>query len=482
MLAYILAITVAIGSFSFYMAAFFVPEMHRRQDFFWSGLGMFYAVVLWFCAGRLTGAVLLGQLVSVVLLGGLGWHTLALRRDLTPELVQTPVAWEDVQKLTQDLQRLVRQYARLDDLASLTQSTWDSVTQLVANWRDRAATVPSPEAVADVPPLKRSPAYEFETAPGDGQAVPTEFATVASRQRPQPALAETLESPIMDEAAADAESSETAVSSGDTDRVTPSPVESTPSADDTTDASDVIDEATTQAVSTTPKPTAESSTATPRQKSTASVSPPPARSQTVAQTGQESSTRQSNPVAGAINWAGNLIGGGRKPKPQRGVIEIPPRPPSIPRDPNAAPTPSQSSKPTPQKSRPGKASRAVIDIPPRPPSIPRSPKPPSAPSTSGSVPPVQSTVEAETNWVDVGDTNPSAAKRPTESSASENQTTPPPTAPTSDEANWPEPKTNWPTGEAETTTRRDSSSPPDSTAAPADDTNWPDDGDTNWPD
>jgi hypothetical protein len=186
MLAYILAITVAIGSFSFYMAAFFVPEMHRRQDFFWSGLGLFYAVVLWFCAGRLTGAVLLGQLVSVALLGGLGWHTLALRRDLTPELVQTPVTWDDVQKLTQDLQRLVRQYGRLDDVANFGRAAWGTITQIVTNWRDRAAAIPAADTPSEVPPLKRSPAYEFETAPGDGQAVPTEFATVASRQRPTP--------------------------------------------------------------------------------------------------------------------------------------------------------------------------------------------------------------------------------------------------------------------------------------------------------
>ncbi|MDY7015406.1 MAG: Ycf66 family protein, partial [Cyanobacteriota bacterium] len=61
MLAYILAIAVAFGSFAFYMAAFFFPEVHRKYDFLWSGVGFFYAFVLWICAGRITGGVLLGQ-------------------------------------------------------------------------------------------------------------------------------------------------------------------------------------------------------------------------------------------------------------------------------------------------------------------------------------------------------------------------------------------------------------------------------------
>ncbi len=52
---------------------------------------MFYAVVLWFCAGQITGAVLLGQLTAVTLLLGLGWQTLTVRREKTPVYQQTPV-------------------------------------------------------------------------------------------------------------------------------------------------------------------------------------------------------------------------------------------------------------------------------------------------------------------------------------------------------------------------------------------------------
>lgn len=84
MLAYILALAVALGSFALYMAAFFFPEVHRKSDFIWSGVALFYALVLWVCAGRITGGVLLGQTASVALLGWFGWQTLKMRWDLTP--------------------------------------------------------------------------------------------------------------------------------------------------------------------------------------------------------------------------------------------------------------------------------------------------------------------------------------------------------------------------------------------------------------
>ncbi|NEO26050.1 MAG: hypothetical protein F6K03_03915 [Kamptonema sp. SIO4C4] len=94
MLAQTLAIIVALGSFLFYIAAFFFPEVHRKNDFIWSGIGLFYALVLWVCAGRITGGVLLGQTASVALLVWLGWQTLSLRRAKTPTSEQTPITPE----------------------------------------------------------------------------------------------------------------------------------------------------------------------------------------------------------------------------------------------------------------------------------------------------------------------------------------------------------------------------------------------------
>ncbi|MEC4983797.1 MAG: Ycf66 family protein [Oscillatoria sp. PMC 1068.18] len=97
MLAYILAIAVALGSFGFYFTAFFFPELHRKSDFIWSGVGLFYALVLWVCAGRITGGVLLGQMAGVALLGWFGWQTLTLRKELTTPAEQTEIS-PDVQE------------------------------------------------------------------------------------------------------------------------------------------------------------------------------------------------------------------------------------------------------------------------------------------------------------------------------------------------------------------------------------------------
>ncbi|MBJ7898550.1 MAG: hypothetical protein GC158_01225 [Cyanobacteria bacterium RI_101] len=87
MLALILAATVALASLIFFFSAFFAPKLHRQDDFFWSGIGLFYALVLWVCAQRLTGGVLLGQLAAVALILGFAWQTLKLRSALANSAV-----------------------------------------------------------------------------------------------------------------------------------------------------------------------------------------------------------------------------------------------------------------------------------------------------------------------------------------------------------------------------------------------------------
>ncbi len=91
MLANILALAVALGSLAIYLAAFFFPEIYRKGDFIWSGVGLFYALVLWVCAERITGGVLLGQTASVALLGWFAWQTVTLRYLLTPSAQRTDV-------------------------------------------------------------------------------------------------------------------------------------------------------------------------------------------------------------------------------------------------------------------------------------------------------------------------------------------------------------------------------------------------------
>ncbi len=79
MLPYGLAIAVSLSSFILFLTAFFMPKIHRQDDFFWSGLGFFYALVLWFCAPQIRGAVLLGQLAAVALLISYFWQVIKLR-------------------------------------------------------------------------------------------------------------------------------------------------------------------------------------------------------------------------------------------------------------------------------------------------------------------------------------------------------------------------------------------------------------------
>jgi Ycf66 protein N-terminus len=79
MLAYILAIAIGLGSLALFLAAFFRPKLHRQDDFLWSGIGLFYALILWLCAERLRGGVLLSHVAGVALVLTFGWQTLKLR-------------------------------------------------------------------------------------------------------------------------------------------------------------------------------------------------------------------------------------------------------------------------------------------------------------------------------------------------------------------------------------------------------------------
>ena len=79
MLPYALAIAVGLSSSFLFLTAFFFKDIHRQDDFFWSGIGLFYALVLWFCASSISGAILLGQLAVVALLIAYFWQVIKLR-------------------------------------------------------------------------------------------------------------------------------------------------------------------------------------------------------------------------------------------------------------------------------------------------------------------------------------------------------------------------------------------------------------------
>jgi hypothetical protein len=116
MLAQILAIALWLGSLGLYGAAFFFPEVHRRHDFFWSGVAAFYGLVLWLNAVQISPAELLGHGASLALLGWFGWQTLSLRRKRTPVDLQTPLTPESWPSFRRQLSQAVLGWLRATPL------------------------------------------------------------------------------------------------------------------------------------------------------------------------------------------------------------------------------------------------------------------------------------------------------------------------------------------------------------------------------
>jgi hypothetical protein len=165
MLAYVLALVIGLGSIAMYMAAFFFPEVHRKEDFAWSAVGLFYALVLWVCAGRITGGVLLGQLASVALLGWFGWQTLTLRRAIAAPEQQTPIPSQD------ELQSKLKDIAPSGGLQGLQQQ----LTSLFRKGKSEATAAGETakqniqgtleEVAAKVAPTDQTPAPEAAVPP-----------------------------------------------------------------------------------------------------------------------------------------------------------------------------------------------------------------------------------------------------------------------------------------------------------------------------
>jgi Ycf66 protein N-terminus len=126
MLAYVLALAVGLGSLAIYLAAFFFPEIHRKNDFIWSGVGLFYALILWVFAQRINGGLLLGHVASVALLGWFGWQTLSLRRQVTPKAQQTPVPSSEAVKTS--IQQQVTKLSLTDRLGQLQKGVSNTFT------------------------------------------------------------------------------------------------------------------------------------------------------------------------------------------------------------------------------------------------------------------------------------------------------------------------------------------------------------------
>jgi hypothetical protein len=91
MLNFLLGWTVGLGSLGFYLAGYLLPEVRRKKDAIWSGIGLIYALALLTNGDRVSFGLLVGQLASATLIGWFGWQTLQQRRDLSDAISQTPI-------------------------------------------------------------------------------------------------------------------------------------------------------------------------------------------------------------------------------------------------------------------------------------------------------------------------------------------------------------------------------------------------------
>jgi|GEM_PF-2925271 len=164
-MAYLLALVVGLVSFGIFLAAFFTPAIHRKGDFIWSGVGLFYALVLWACAGRITGGVLLGQMASVALLGWLGWEALQARWDSLPKEQQSQVKMAKAVLADRSLPEL---------LARLPKQTMGFVMGLFGKSQDavqrQTKTTTSPSVTAPVAGEDVTPVAESETELPESEA------------------------------------------------------------------------------------------------------------------------------------------------------------------------------------------------------------------------------------------------------------------------------------------------------------------------
>jgi Ycf66 protein N-terminus len=118
MLNYVLGWAVSLGSLGFYLAGYLLPEVRRKKDAIWSGVGLIYALALLTNGDRISFGLLVGQLASATLIGWFGWQTIQYRRDLSDAISQTSIP-HSVQGvfpfLKQGWERLRSTYASSED-------------------------------------------------------------------------------------------------------------------------------------------------------------------------------------------------------------------------------------------------------------------------------------------------------------------------------------------------------------------------------
>jgi gas vesicle protein len=185
MLTYLLALAVGLGSLGLYIASFALPEINRKNDLIWSGVGLFYALVLWVCAGRITGGVLLGQMAGVALIGWLGWQVVQTRWDAIPP----------EQRQNNQTGKRIQTFVQSDTVAKLKDQAQQTLSQVQEKVKDVAATQSgssaSPSATTTVekpltPEDFGNPPIHSTAKSDAGSAVESSIAAASATEKPNP--------------------------------------------------------------------------------------------------------------------------------------------------------------------------------------------------------------------------------------------------------------------------------------------------------
>jgi hypothetical protein len=161
MLAYILAIAIGLSSLVLFAIAFFASTVHRKDDFLWSGVGLFYALVLWLCASQIRGAVLLGQTAATILVLSFGWQTLQLRRAIAYPEQQG--AMFSLMTWTQDRLSFLFKQKEVSPPTPTPEETTETATETSIESSTEAPTETATEAVTPEPATSSEEPITAET-------------------------------------------------------------------------------------------------------------------------------------------------------------------------------------------------------------------------------------------------------------------------------------------------------------------------------
>jgi len=189
MLPYVLAWIVGLGSLAIYLAAFFFPEIHRKNDFIWSGVGLFYALILWVYADRLRGGLLLGETAGVALLCWFGWQTLTLRRQQTPldQQTQLPDATAFQERLSSLTRQLQERLSALSQASTLPEKSVSSTakTEEVLEVAEEIAEIEEKLDAAVAESIAAAQAEASPSTPEAGMVLPPPIAAEIEQSLPE---------------------------------------------------------------------------------------------------------------------------------------------------------------------------------------------------------------------------------------------------------------------------------------------------------